>query len=254
MNLKLERPLICFDLETTGLNPAKDFCVSISLIKLFPDGSKDTKSRLVRPPIPIPKQASDVHGITDEMVENMPSFKSLSKGLFDFMKGCDLLSYNGNNFDIPLLAEEFLRCEINFPEEDVKSIDACYIFKKTNPRTLVAALEIYCGEGLEDAHNSLADAEATLKVFLAQHDMYEELNEKSVEEMAEFSRQDNRVDLVGKILIDSDGDYIYNIGENNRGKKIKDDVGFGNWMLSKDFTLNTKAVLSKILKDIQDAK
>ncbi len=253
MELNLERPLVAFDLETTGLSVSKDKIISISVIKIFTDGSTESKTRFVNPECQIPEIASKIHGITNEKVKDMPPFKVLSKGLFDFIKGCDLLSYNGDNYDIPLLSEEFIRCGITFPEEGVYSIDSCAIFKKTNPRNLSQALLVYCDEKLEDAHNSENDTIATKKVFEAQLLKHEEIKGKSVKEIAEFCRIDSRIDLAGKILLDEEGDYVYNIGD-HKGKKIKNDLGFGRWMLSKDFTINTKNILTRIIKEIEDAK
>ncbi len=254
MSLKLNRPLITFDLETTGKETFSARIISISLIKEFPDGSSESKTRLIHPTINIPPDSTAIHSITDEMVKDCNTFQQVSKGLFEFMSGCDFLTFNGDNFDIPILAEEFLRCGISFPETGYRSIDAFSIFKKVSPRTLAAAVKTYCGHELEDAHNAEADTKATNDVFKAQIKFHEELSKLTFDELVEFSNgEEKKVDLAGKILLDEDGDYIYGIGD-NRGKKIKNDTGFANWMLGKTFTLQTKATIVRILKEIEDAK
>lgn len=254
MSLKLQRPIICFDLETTGKEVVSARICSISIIKEYPDGTIEKKSRLVNPTIVIPQDAIDVHGITNEMVANELTFKNTSRKLLEFMSGCDLLTYNGNNFDIPILAEEFLRCEINFPEEGTRFIDAFSIFLKESPRTLTAAYKNYCNKELEDAHNSEADTNATYEVFKKQLEVHESLQGKTIDEIHDYcSSNEKRADLAGKILIDEDGDYIYNIGD-DKGKKVKNNIGFANWMLGKNFTMQTKNVLSRILEEIQNAK
>lgn len=253
MNIKLERPLICFDLETTGLSVSKDRIISISIIKIFPDGSTESKSKFVNPEMPIPIEASNIHGITDDAVKESPTFKNICKGLFEFIKGCDLLSYNGDNYDIPLLAEEFARFGIEFPERDVNSVDSCTVFKKKHPRNLTEALKFYCDEDLEGAHNSDNDTLATYKVFQAQMLKYDDFEGKSIKEMSDFCKTENRADLAGKLIIDDDGDYVYNIGK-NRGQKVKKDPSFCQWMLNQDFPMTTKTTIVRILKEIQDAK
>jgi len=253
MKLKLERPLITFDLETTAKNTDSARICQISLIKEFPDGTIEKKSRLVHPTIPIPPEATEIHKITDEMVIGKKTFKDISEPLFAFMSGCDFLTFNGNNFDIPILAEEFLRCGINFPEDGYRSIDAFSIFLKTNPRTLASAVKMYCGKELEDAHNAEADTQATYDVFKGQMSAHEELQGLTVDELDAYCKKDNRIDLAGKVIRDKDGDYAYSFGK-NEGKKVKDDLSYLNWMLTTNFPLNTKNVLTKILNEIQDAK
>ncbi len=251
MILKLERPLICFDLESTGLNISEARIVSCCFIKIYPDGSRETKKRLIHPSIKIPAESTLIHGITDDMVKDSPTFKNVSKGLVELISGCDLLSFNGNNYDVPLLAEEFLRCGIDFPEKGTRLIDACSIFKKMHERTLTAALRLYCNEELEGAHDAEADTDATIKVFMSQIENHSELQDKTIDEMHDFCRTDTRVDLAGTIVLDKDGDYSYNIG-NNKGQKVKSDTSFAKWMLGKTFTMSTKKTLERILSEIEN--
>ncbi len=253
MNLKLNRPLITFDLETTSKNIHDARICQISLIKEFPDGTIEKRSRLIHPTIPIPPESTAVHNITDEMVENEKTFKNVSTKLFEFMSGCDFLTFNGNNFDIPILAEEFLRCGIDFPEEDYKSIDAFSIFLKASPRTLAAAVKTYCGHELEDAHNAEADTQATYDVFKGQIVAHEELQGLTVEELDIYCSKNDKVDLCGKIIRDKDGDYAYSFGK-HEGVKVKNELNYAIWMLGASFALSTKNTLKKIIKEIEDAK
>ena len=253
MSLKLERPLVCFDLETTGLNTSIDRIVSLSIIKIFPDGSSESKTKLINPECNIPQGATLVHGISDEDVKDAPKFKQISKGIFEFIKGCDLLTYNGDNYDIPLLSEEFARCGITFPEEGIHSVDSCTIFKKKHPRNLEEALMFYCDEKIEGAHNSEVDTLATKKVFYSQILKYDDLQGMSIKELSEFCKVDTRVDLKGTILLDSDGDYVYGIGK-SKGIKVKKDPSFCHWMLNNDFSHNTKSVIHRVLSEIENGK
>lgn len=254
LNIKLEKPLVFFDLETTGLNVAKDRIVSISIVKANIDGTTECKSAIVNPEIPIPTVASDVHGITDDMVKDKPTFSKISKSLYAFMDGCDIAGFNNNNYDNIILCEEFNRVKLVFPNGDVKSVDACNIFKKMEQRTLTAAYKFYCDKNLEDAHTSDVDTLATYEVFVAQVNRYEELKGKSINEIADFCKTDNRVDMAGKIIKDENGDYLFNFGKHQNQKVLKDKftIGYAEWMLSGDFSSNTKVVLRQILTS-QDA-
>lgn len=252
MALKLDRPICFFDTETTGVNVAKDRIVSISVLKLFPNGSTEGRSTLINPNVPIPKAASDVHGITDEMVqaEGIPTFKQISKAMYAFFKDCDIAGYNSNQFDNPILYEEFLRCSIEFPTPDIRSIDVINIFKKMETRTLSYAYNFYCGKTLEDAHSSEADTVACKEIFLAQIEKYPELIDKDVEFYEKFSKMDSRVDFAGKIIKDDEGNLRYGFGK-AKDKKISEDTGFGEWMLKQDFiTENTKSVVRHELQNI----
>jgi DNA polymerase-3 subunit epsilon len=247
LKIKLARPIVFFDLETTGLNVATDRIVSISCYKILPDGQTEGKSAIVNPTIPIPKEASDVHGITNEMVKDKPLFKQIAKSLADFMKGCDIAGFNNNSYDNVLLCEEFGRCGIDFPSGDTMSVDVCTIFKKMEQRTLSAAYKYYCGKNLEDAHSSIADTLASFEVFVEQVKKYDELKGKSIQEIAEFCKTDNRVDLAGRI-VKVNGEYLYNFGK-HKNQKVLDNPSYAEWMISQDFPSNTKAVLKQILTD-----
>jgi DNA polymerase III subunit epsilon len=254
MKLKLERPLICIDLETTSKEVFEARICSLAIIKENPDGTIEKKYRLINPTIPISDGAILIHGITNDMVAKEKTFKNISKGLFEFMSGCDFVTYNGNNFDIPILAEEFLRCGINFPEPNTRLLDAFSIFLKESPRTLVAAYKTYCDKDLDDAHNAEADTNATYEVFKKQLEIHESLQGKTIDEIHDYCNPTKRADLSGKIIVDENGCYLYNFGK-NQGKKVQDDLSYASWILSSNtFTLNTKNVLTKILKEIQDAK
>lgn len=248
MELILKRPLAFFDIESTGLDTATDKIVSISILKVMPDYSTIKKTALLNPKKPIDPKATEVHGITNEMVADKPSFSQVSKSLHEFISECDLAGYNSNNFDIPLLCEEFLRCEIDFPTKDTKFIDVGNIFKKKEERTLSAAVKFYCNREMENAHDAEADIQATYDVFLGQFNKYPDIP-KTVEELAEFSSFEKRVDFAGKIALDEDGDYIYNFGK-SKGVKIKKDPSFAYWMLGKDFTRNTLKCVREILDEV----
>ena len=247
MNFK--EPIVFFDLETTGLNVVKDRIVSIAMIKIHPDGTKETRSKLINPQMKIPKEVSEIHGITDKMVKDSPTFSQLSKGIREFIGDCAVAGFNNNHFDNALLSEEFGRCGIEW--FNVRSIDVGNLFKKFETRTLVSALKFYCDKELEGAHDSHNDTVATLEVFEAQMEHYEELKDKDIDWLNDFCKFDSRVDFAGKVAIDEDGDYIFNFGE-KKGEKIKDHAGFGNWMLGKDFPENTKMYVRKALQATQE--
>jgi DNA polymerase-3 subunit epsilon len=244
----LKRPLAFFDLESTGLQVATDRIISISVKKVFPNWRCETKSTLVNPVIQIPAKVTELTGINNEMVVTAPTFNDIAREYYDFMKDSDLAGYNSNNFDIPLLNEEFLRCCFDYPDPSVKMVDVGNIFKKKESRTLTAAYKFYCGEEMLHAHDANADVQATFEVFLGQLKMYDDLP-KTIEELHEFSSMDKRVDWAGKIGIDEDGDYFYNFGQ-SKGTKIKNDTGLAYWMLNKDFTLNTKKCVERVLEEI----
>ena len=250
MLINISKPLCFFDLETTGLNVATDKIVSIAITKLLPDGSRESKCALVNPTIPIPKEASDIHGIKDQDVSDKPTFKQLAKSMFEFVKDCDIAGYNNNGYDNALLQEEFLRCGIEFPTQDTKSIDCCFIYKHFEKRDLSSALKYYCGETMQDAHNSQADTDATVKIFFGQLEKYPELQGKTVEELSAFCNPQNTIDWQGRIIKDKDGDYVYNFG-GSRGQKVKDNVGFAEWCLGKDFPESLKSLLRSILKELK---
>jgi len=194
MGLDLKRPLCFFDLETTGVNVVSDRIVEIAVLKLLPNGNKEGKTWLVNPEMPIPKGASDVHGITNEQVKDAPNFKTLSKEIYDFMKDCDWAGFNSDRFDIPLIAEEFMRAEVDFDLKNHKTIDVQTIFHKMEQRTLSAALKFYCDKELVNAHSAMADTDATYEVLLAQVERYDEL-ENDLDFLSEFSTRKRSLDV-----------------------------------------------------------
>ncbi|CAB4218449.1 DnaQ DNA polymerase III, epsilon subunit and related 3'-5' exonucleases [uncultured Caudovirales phage] len=249
--IKLSRPLVVFDIETTGLNVCNDKIISLATIKIFPDGNMEQKSVMFNPGIAIPSETTAIHGITDEMVKDKHPFASHAKALFAYLAGCDLAVFNGNMLDMPMMIEHFLKLDLNFPDTDVKVIDAGIIFKRREERTLSAALKFYCEKDHTDAHSSMADAFATLDVLKKQFERYADLSVMSIDQLALYSNYDKPViDYKGVIGIDSDGDYVYMIG-NNRGKeKIKHNLEFVDWICARDFPLDTKRKLREIQEEI----
>ena len=247
-NLNLDKPIVFFDLETTGLDVGVDKIVSIAVTKIMPDGEMINKSSLINPVIPIKKEASDIHGIKNEDLLDKPKFQQLAKSLFEFMSDCYLAGYNNNYFDNSMLQEEFLRCGIEFPNYDIVSIDVCAIFKNFEKRDLSSALKFYCGKELENAHDANADNTATLEVFFAQLEKYDELKGKTLNEISKIGKNEDWVDFQGRIVRDSEGDFCWNFGK-AKGKKIKFEMGFGDWVLTNNFPQSFKNMVSKILKD-----
>ena len=248
MELKLKKPIIFFDLETTGINIAKDRIVEISILKVFPNGNKESKTWLVNPEMEIPKEASDIHGITNERVVTEPTFKELASQVSDLIKGCDLAGFNSNRFDIPLLAEEMLRADIDFDMKNRVAVDVQVIFHKKEERTLSAAYKFYCGKTLENAHSAEADTNATYEILKAQLDKYEDL-ENDIKYLNEYSTHSKRADFAGFIMFDEDGDEIFTFGK-YKGKKVLEilekDKGYFSWIQNADFPLYTKKVLTAI--------
>jgi len=244
--MKLTRPIIFYDLETTGVDVVEDRIVEISTLKYHPDGTQEVKTRRINPTIPIAPEATEVHGISDEDVAEEPTFEKIAKGLATFMEGCDLGGYNILRFDLPMLVEEFLRCGIPFPSPDVKVVDAYKIFTINEPRTLEAAYRRFCGKVLEGAHGAEADIRATQEVFLAQLGRYD--LPETIEEMDSYCKDGKEwVDLAGKIVRDGDGKPVFSFGK-NKGKKVVDEGDYVNWMLKGSFPRNTKDVLIDIMK------
>ncbi|HCQ29970.1 MAG TPA: DNA polymerase III subunit epsilon [Flavobacteriales bacterium] len=246
--LNLTKPLAFFDLETTGINVAKDRIIEIAILKVFPGGDKEMKSKIINPEIPIPKEATDVHGITDEMVKDKPTFKEVAAELYQFIEGCDLAGYNSNKFDIPLLAEEFLRADIDFDISKRRLIDVQTIFHKMEKRTLSAAYKFYCQKDLENAHSAGADTEATYEILIAQIDRYDELK-NDMNYLSEFSRHHKFADLMGRIVYNADGVEVFNFGK-HKGKPVEEvlekEPAYYHWMMNNDFPLYTKKVLTQI--------
>jgi len=248
MELKLNRPICFFDLETTGTNVAKDRIVEISILKIFPNGNKESKTWLVNPEMLIPAEASSIHGISNEKVANEPTFKELSKEVYTMIRDSDLGGFNSDRFDIPLLAEEMLRAEVDFDMKNTVSIDVQTIFHKMEKRTLGAAYKFYCDKDLEDAHSAEADTMATYEVLLSQLDRYPDL-ENNVKKLAEFSSHKRTVDFAGFIIWDDDDEEMFSFGK-HKGKKVHDvlekEPGYFSWILNADFPLYTKKVLTQI--------
>ncbi|MDV7185664.1 exonuclease domain-containing protein [Lutibacter sp. TH_r2] len=248
MELNLKKPIIFFDLETTGINIAKDRIVEISILKVFPNGNKESKTWLVNPEMKIPKEASDIHGITNERVVTEPTFKELASQVSDLIKGCDLAGFNSNRFDIPLLAEEMLRAEIDFDMKNRVAVDVQVIFHKKEQRTLSAAYKFYCDKNLDNAHSAEADTNATYEILKAQLDTYEDL-ENDIKFLNEYSTHSKRADFAGFIMFDEDEDEIFTFGK-YKGKKVLEvlekDKGYFSWIQNADFPLYTKKVLTAI--------
>lgn len=256
MELKLERPIIFFDLETTGVNIANDRIVEISILKVHPNGNKESKTWLVNPEIEIPKESSDIHGITNEKVVNEPTFKELAVKVSEMMEGCDLAGFNSNRFDIPLLAEEMMRANVKFSMKNRVAIDVQVIFHKMEERTLSAGYEFYCGKKLDNAHSAEADTMATYEILKAQLDKYENLK-NDVEFLNDFSTHSKRADFAGFIMYDDDDDEIFTFGK-YRNRKVtdvfKENQGYFNWIQNADFPLYTKNVLQEIKDKMQGKK
>lgn len=244
--MKLEKPLVFFDLETTGLNIATDRIISLALVRMEIDGSKQEFYSLFNPKMDIPAVVTELTGIDDTMVVDAPLLAERSIILAGLFAGADLAGYNCLNFDIPLLWEEFYRVGFTWDISSARAIDAGNIFKKKEARTLAAAVKFYTGIEMENAHNALADVTATINVLAGQMERYPDLAEMSAEKLAEFSRMDQRVDLAGKLVRNEAGEVCYNFGK-SKGRRVVDDPGFGFWMLEKDFTHQTKMILSKLL-------
>ena len=248
MKINLVRPICFFDLETTGINISKDRIVEISVLKIFPNGNKESKTWLVNPKIPIPNEVSNIHGITDDMVVNEPSFDSIGVYVKEMIDKCDLGGFNSNKFDIPLLAEEFLRNEIDFNLENIKCIDVQNIFHKMEKRTLGAAYKFYCQKDLIDAHSSKADTLATFEVLEAQVEKYSEL-ENNVDFLSDFSSRNKSVDLAGFIIYNKDNIPCFSFGK-HKGKTvdfiIENEPGYLGWILNSDFPIYTKKILTKL--------
>lgn len=248
MGLELKKPIVFFDLETTGVDVAKDRIVEISILKLHPDGKKDIKTRRVNPEMPIPVDSSEIHGIYDDDVKDEPTFKAMAKSLATFIGNSDLAGFNSNRFDVPLLVEEFLRVGVDFDVENRSLVDVQNIFHKMEQRTLVAAYKFYCDKSLENAHSAEADNIATYEVLEAQIEKYDEL-ENNVSFLSEFSRRTNNADLMGRIVFNEDNVEVFNFGKHKGtsvAQVLERDSSYYNWMMKGDFPLYTKKVLTAI--------
>lgn len=249
MELKLKNPIIFFDLETTGTNINTDRIVEICYIKVYPNGNEESKTMRINPTIPIPAEASAVHGIYDKDVADCPTFKQVAQTIANDMEGCDLAGFNSNRFDIPVLAEEFLRADVDIDLGRKKFIDVQVIYHKLEQRTLSAAYKFYCGKNLEDAHSALADTRATYDVLKAQLDRYPDELKNDVQFLSDYSSYSRNVDFAGRMIYNDQGVEIFNFGK-YKGQPVEDvlrrDPGYYGWIIGNDFTLNTKAMLTKI--------
>ena len=251
MNLKISKPICFFDLETTGVNVSNDRIVEISILKIFPNGNKESKTWLVNPEIPIPLEASNIHGITNDIVKDEPNFKIIASDVKSMINNCDLAGFNSNKFDIPLLAEELLRSKIDFSLENILTIDVQNIFHKMEQRTLSAAYKFYCGKSLENAHSSKADTLATFEVLESQIEKYDDLK-GDVNFLSDFSSRGKNVDLAGFIKYNKDDLPCFSFGK-HKDKTVdyvlENESGYFGWLLNADFPIYTKKVLTKLKLD-----
>ena len=248
MQLNLKNPLVFFDLETTGIDIVKDRIIEISYVKVFPNGKEESKTMRINPGMPIPPASTAIHGITDDDVKDCPLFKNVAKQLAAQIEGCDLAGYNSNRFDIPLLAEEFLRAGVDIDLTRRKFIDVQTIFYKMEQRTLAAAYKFYCRKSLENAHTAAADTMATYEVLKAQLDRYPELK-NDVTFLSEFSSFTNNVDFAGRMVYNEKNQEVFNFGK-YKGRLVeevlKQEPAYYSWMMNGDFPLNTKQKLTEI--------
>lgn len=258
MKLNLRRPIVFFDLETTGVNILKDRIVEISLVKIMPGKEHEpiVKTRRINPEMPIPAEATTIHHITDADVADAPTFRQVAHSLAEQMRGCDIAGFNSNRFDVPLLDEEFHRAGVDFDFHRAQFIDVQTIFHKMEPRNLTAAYRFYCDKELEGAHGATADTMATYEVFLAQLDRYDQLS-GDVNELAKFSSQNDNVDLAGRIVRDAQGREVINFGK-YKGRPVADvlasDPGYYSWIMQGDFAGDTKRVFTRIKLEQSKAK
>lgn len=249
MKLNLKNPIVFFDLETTGTNINLDRIVEICYLKVYPNGNEESKTFRINPEIPIPAESSAIHGIYDKDIADCPTFKEVAKNIARDIEGADLAGFNSNRFDIPVLAEEFLRAGVDTDMSKRKFVDVQVIFHKLEQRTLSAAYKFYCNKSLEDAHSAEADTRATYEVLKAQLERYPDDLQNDIAFLSEFSSFNRNVDFAGRMVYDDKGVEIFNFGK-YKGMPVSDvlrrDPGYYGWIMGNDFTLNTKAVLTKI--------
>ena len=249
MKLNLKNPLVFFDLETTGTNINSDRIVEICYLKVYPNGNEESKTLRINPGMHIPEASSAIHGIYDVDVKDCPTFKDVAKKIASDIEGCDLAGFNSNRFDIPVLAEEFLRAGVDIDLMKRKFIDVQVIYHKMEQRTLSAAYKFYCEKNLEDAHTAEADTRATYEVLKAQLDRYADTLQNDINFLSEYSCHTKNVDFAGRIVYNDQGVEVFNFGK-YKGVSVKEilqkDPGYYSWIMQGDFTLNTKNVLTKI--------
>lgn len=248
MQLQLKKPIIFFDLETTGLNITQDRIVEVSIIKVMPNGEEIRRTRRVNPEMHIPEEATATHHITDDDVKDEPTFKQIAKSLAQLFTGCDIAGFNSNRFDIPMLDQEFQRADVDFDFSNARFVDVQTIFHKKEPRNLVAAYKFYCGKDLTQAHSANADTEATYEVLKAQLDRYDDLP-CEIEKLSEFSSQHRNVDFMGRLVYDDKNREVINFGK-YKGQVAQDvlarDPSYYTWIMNGDFTKNTKDCFTRI--------
>jgi DNA polymerase-3 subunit epsilon len=245
--LQLKKPLAFIDLETTGTNPGNDRIIEIAIVKILPDGTKSIKRKLLNPEKPIPKFSSDIHGITDEMVKDAPTFKQVAHELKQMLDGCDIGGYNSNRFDIPCLVEEFLRANVDFDMKGRKMIDVQNIFHKMEQRTLSAAYKFYCNKILDGAHGAEADACATHEILIAQLERYPDLG-NTLDSIFKLIGEETVVDFARRFVMDN-GVEVFNFGK-YKGRSVaevlKNEPQYYDWMMKGDFPQHTKLKLTEI--------
>ena len=248
MKLNLKKPLIFFDLETTGLNLMTDRIVEIAYLKVYPNGNEESRKMRINPGMPIPSESTAIHHIADEDVCDCPMFKQVAQSIANDFKGCDIAGYNSNSFDVPFLAEEFLRAEVDFDFANSRFIDVQVVFHKMEKRTLEAAYRFYCNAELANAHSANADTRATYEVLMAQLDRYPEL-QNDVEFLSKFTKFNNNVDYAGRIVLNDKGIEIFNFGK-HKGRSVEEifraEPSYYSWMMNGDFPLYTKKILTAI--------
>lgn len=249
MKLNLKNPIVFFDLETTGININTDRIVEICYLKVHPNGNEEAKTLRINPEMPIPESSSAIHGIYDADVVDCPTFKEVARNIANDIEGCDLAGFNSNRFDVPVLAEEFLRAGVDIDMTKRKFVDVQVIFHKMEQRTLSAAYKFYCEKDLEDAHTAEADTRATYEVLQSQLDRYGEELKNDIAFLADYSSFNKNVDFAGRMVYDEKGVEVFNFGKykgQSVSEVLKKDSGYYSWIQNSDFTLNTKAMLTKI--------
>lgn len=249
MKLNIKTPVVFFDLETTGVSIVKDRIVEISYLKVYPNGDEESKTKRINPEMHIPEQSTAVHHITDDDVRNAPTFKEVAEDIAKVFRGCDIAGFNSNKFDVPLLAEEFLRAGVDIDLSRHRFIDVQVIFHKMEQRTLSAAYKFYCGKNLDDAHSAAGDTSATYEVLKAQLDRYPETLKNDMAFLSEFSSHNRNVDFAGRIILNDKDVEVFNFGK-YKDMPVRDvlrrDPGYYAWIQQGDFALNTKQVLTRI--------
>ena len=257
MKLNLNKPIVFFDLETTGVDIASDRIVEICLLKIYPNGNEEAKTMRINPQMHIPEEASKINGIYDADVADCPTFDDVAADVWAFIKGCDLGGFNSNNFDIPMLAEEMLRAGVDADLSACRSVDVSNIYRKLERRTLIAAYKFYCHKDLENAHSALADTRATYEVLCAQLDHYPDALQNDVTFLADYSQMNRNVDFAGRIVLNDDGVECFNFGK-HKGMPVVEvlakEPSYYSWMMNGSFTRNTKQVLTTIALRSKNSK